>query len=288
MKYVLVTGASTGIGYSTARAFLEKGYHVYGSVRKPADAERLQQELGKNFRPVLFDVTDETAVAAAAAQIESEIGEVGLFCLVNNAGVATSGPLILQPITEIRTQFEVNVIGQFIVIQAFGKLLGARKPCPHPPGKILMISSLGGKISAPFVGAYSGSKHALEGMSNSLRRELLLYGIDVIIIGPGAVKTPIWDKPAATDISGVIGTDYEESARRFRKEFVETGREAGLEVAPFGRRMVAIAESPRPKARYAIVPNRLKDWIVPRLLPARTLDRIIGKGIGLLGKKKGK
>lgn len=283
MKHVLVTGASTGIGNYTTRGFLEKGYHVYGSVRKQADADRLQKELGDRFTPLIFDVTNPEAIAQAAQQVESEIGQEGLFCLVNNAGMATSGPILLQPLEDIRQQLEINVIGQVAVTQAFGGLLGAKKDAPFPPGKIMMISSVGGKISAPFVGAYSASKRALEGLSDSLRRELMLYGVDVIIIGPGAVKTPIWDKPSATDTSALNGTDYEKTGDRFAKYFVKTGK-GGLDAEEFGRKLVRIAEKSKPKARYSIVPNRWKDWILPRLLPTRVLDRAIAKQVGFIKK----
>jgi NAD(P)-dependent dehydrogenase (short-subunit alcohol dehydrogenase family) len=116
--------------------------------------------------------------------VETEIGREGLACLINNAGLSTSGPLMLQPIADIRRQFEVNVIGLFAVAQAFLPLLGATRNAGHPPGRIINISSVGGKVAVPFIGAYVGSKHALEGMSHSLRQELQLYGIDVIVVGP--------------------------------------------------------------------------------------------------------
>ena len=189
MKHVLVTGVSTGIGYAAAQAFVLKGYHVYGSVRRQVDAEKTQRALGPQFSPLLFDVTDHLAIAEAAKKVEAEIGKEGLACLINNAGISTSGPLMLQPLDDIRRQFEVNVIGLFAVIQAFLPLLGAQRNASHPPGRIINISSVSGKIAAPFVGAYVGSKHAVEGMSHSLRRELQLYGIDVILVGPGPVKT---------------------------------------------------------------------------------------------------
>jgi NAD(P)-dependent dehydrogenase (short-subunit alcohol dehydrogenase family) len=124
-------------------------------------------------------VTDHAAIADAAKKVEAEIGRDGLACLINNAGLSTSGPLMLQPLDE------VNLIGLFAVTEAFLPLLVAKQNPGHAPGRIINISSVGGKIAAPFIGAYVGSKHALEGMSHSLRRELQLYGIDVILVGPG-------------------------------------------------------------------------------------------------------
>lgn len=282
MKHVLITGVSTGIGYAAVEAFLARGYHVYGNVRKQADAERLQQAFGQHFTPLIFDVTDSAAIAAAAERVEAEIGKDGLACLINNAGFSTSGPLMLQPIDDIRFQFEVNVFGLMAVTQAFLPLLGAKENPGHPPGRILNISSVGGKISGPFLGAYSGSKHALEGMSNSLRRELMLYGIDVIVVGPGAVKTAIWDKPSATELGIYEHTPYAPMMVRFQKIFVGNATRKGLPAEVLGRRLVQIYEKRKPKTRYAIVPKPVNDWIMPRVLPARMIDRFIGKAIGLL------
>lgn len=282
MKHVLVTGASTGIGYAICKAFADKGYHVYGSLRKQADADRLKAELGANFQPLIFDVTDHAAVQAAARQVEAEVGGQGLACLVNNAGVATSGPLQHQPIDDFRFQFEVNVVGVLAVTQAFLPLLGAKASPGHPPGRIVMISSVGGKLAGPFLGAYSASKHALEGLSSALRKELLLFGIDVIIIGPGAIKTPIWDKPSANELGIFAETPYAPMMLKFQQYFVTNGRK-GLEADWLGRKTVEIFEKPKPKARYTFAPHKFKSWTMPRLLPDRMIDRMIGKAVGLLG-----
>jgi NAD(P)-dependent dehydrogenase (short-subunit alcohol dehydrogenase family) len=282
MKHVLITGASTGIGYAAAQAFLLKGYHVYGSVRRRVDAEKLQRALGPQFSPLLFDVTDHLAIAAAAMKVEAEVGREGLACLINNAGISTSGPLMLQPLNDIRRQFEVNVVGMFAVTQAFLPLLGAQKNATHPPGRIINISSVGGKVAAPFVGAYVGSKHAVEGMSHSLRRELQLYGIDVILVAPGPVKTAIWDKPSATELGIFAESDYAPMMLSFQKFFVESAKKDGLSAKILGRRLAEIFEAKKPKTRYTMVPKWFSGWILPRILPDRILDRLIGKAVGLL------
>jgi NAD(P)-dependent dehydrogenase (short-subunit alcohol dehydrogenase family) len=282
MKHVLITGASTGIGYAAAQAFLLKGYHVYGSVRRRVDAEKLQRALGPQFSPLLFDVTDHLAIAAAAMKVEAEVGREGLACLINNAGISTSGPLMLQPLNDIRRQFEVNVVGMFAVTQAFLPLLGAQKNATHPPGRIINISSVGGKVAAPFVGAYVGSKHAVEGMSHSLRRELQLYGIDVILVAPGPVKTAIWDKPSATELGIFAESDYAPMMLSFQKFFVESAKKDGLSAEILGRRLAEIFEAKKPKTRYTMVPKWFSGWILPRILPDRILDRLIGKAVGLL------
>jgi NAD(P)-dependent dehydrogenase (short-subunit alcohol dehydrogenase family) len=284
MKHVLITGVSTGIGNVATQAFIANGYHVYGSVRKQADADTLQRQLGPRFSPLLFDVTDHAAIAEAAKKVEAEIGSVGLACLINNAGLSTSGPLMLQPLDDIRRQFEVNVIGLFAVTQAFLPLLGAKRNPGHPPGRIINISSVSGKIAAPFIGAYVGSKHAVEGMSHSLRRELQLYGIDVIVIGPGPIKTAIWAKHSATELGMFEGSDYEPTMRKFQKLFVKPAEAKALPAEVLGERLVQIFELKKPKTRYAVVPSWFSDWVVPTMLPDRMVDRLIGKATGLLGK----
>lgn len=282
MKTILITGASTGIGYGCVKEFHKRGYHVFGSVRKPADAERLKNELGENFTPLLFDVSDPGAIQKAAEEVASILGEnQGLGGLINNAGIAIGGPLMLQPMEEIRQHFEVNVFGLIQVTQAFLPLLGAKENHPVAPGKILNISSVGGKIAAPFIGAYAATKHAVEGVSESWRRELLLYGIDVIIIGPGAVKTPIWDK--GIDVSKYKDTPYGESSTKFG-DYARSEGEKGLAPEFTGKRIANIFEKRKPKVRYAIVPQRMKNWTLPRMLPNRLIDRILGKQTGLLKK----
>ena len=282
MKHILITGVSTGIGCAAAQAFVLKGYHVYGSVRRQVDVEKLHRTLGPQFSSLLFDVTDHAAIAAAAKKVEAEIGKEGLACLINNAGISTSGPLMLQPLDDIRHQFEVNVIGLFAVTQAFLPLLGAQQNAGHPPGRIINISSVGGKIALPFVGAYVGSKHAVEGMSHSLRRELQLYGIDVIVVGPGAVRTAIWDKPSARELGIFAGSDYAPMMINFQKFFVNSAEAKGLSAEILGRRLVEIFETKKPKTRYTVVRSWISNWVLPRILPDRMFDRFIGKAVSLL------
>lgn len=191
MRSVIVTGASTGIGWGCVKVLIASGIRVFGSVRKRIDADRLSKEFGTNFRPLIFDVTDAAAVAAGAKEVEAALGDETLFGLVNNAGIAVPGPLLYQEIDDFKHQITVNLVGQLIVTQAFAPLLGVDRSRRGAPGRIVMMSSVAGRNASPFVGAYSASKFALEGLSESLRRELMLFGIDVIIVAPGAVATPI-------------------------------------------------------------------------------------------------
>jgi NAD(P)-dependent dehydrogenase (short-subunit alcohol dehydrogenase family) len=167
---------------------------VFGSVRKREDASRLQGEFGDMFVPLLFDVTDEPAVRAEAAKVSPLLGAGTLDGLVNNAGIEVAGPLAHLTTDEFRYQLEVNLLGPFVVTKAFLPLLGTDPARKGAPGRIINISSTGGRIAGPFMGAYAASKFGLEGYSDSLRRELFLFGIDVIVIRPGAIVTPIWEK----------------------------------------------------------------------------------------------
>ena len=279
MKSVVVTGVSTGIGWGTAKTLIQKGFRVFGSVRKTQDAERLQQEFGENFIPLIFDVTDEPAVQAAAQEVREQLNGQTLFGLVNNAGIAVPAPLIHQDTDDFRHQIEVNLISVLIVTKAFVPLLGSDRSQKGKPGRIINISSVGGIRGGPFLGAYVASKHALEGFSETLRRELMLYGIDVIIVGPGAIATPIWDKAEQLDTSLYAHTEYFESGRRMQKYMIEDGRR-GYPPEKVGEVVWHALTTPKPRVRYAVIPGNAVKNFIQSLLPKRTLDNIIAKNLG--------
>src|SRR5258706_7111454 len=279
MQSVVVTGVSTGIGWGTTKILLQKGFRVFGSVRKTQDAERLAKEFGANFIPLIFDVTDEAAVQAAADQVRGQLNGETLFGLVNNAGIAVPGPLIHLDTDDFRYQLEVNLVSVLIVTKAFVPLLGSDRSLRGQPGRIINISSVGGKNGGPFLEAYSASKHGLEGFSESLRRELMLYGIDVIIIGPGSVATPIWDKAEETDVSVYENTDYIESAQRMQKYMIEDGRR-GYPPEKVGEVTLQALTTPKPRVRYAVIPGSSFRRIIQTLLPRRVVDNIIARNLG--------
>jgi NAD(P)-dependent dehydrogenase (short-subunit alcohol dehydrogenase family) len=278
-RCVVVTGVSTGIGEATARVLAQHGVHVFGSVRRPADADRLRSELGDRFTPLVFDVTDAPAIAASVPIVAERLGDRTLFGLVNNAGIAVGGPLLHQPLDEFRRHLEVNTVGALAMIQAFAPLLGVDRTRQGRPGRIVQISSVAGRLSAPFLGAYAASKRALEGMSHSLRRELMLYGIDVIMINPGSVVTPIWDKAERDDGSRYAATDYAPVLQRFANAAVKSGR-SGLQPAAVGEVVWTALSTDKPRTFYAVVRRRLLNWTIPLALPARILDRLIAKRLG--------
>ncbi len=277
MKSVVITGASTGIGHGAVKVLIARGFRVFGSVRNADDAERLSREFGSAFVPLLFDVTDESAVKRAAADVTAQLKGEPLAGLVNNAGIAVPGPLLYLAADELRHQLDVNVIGQIIVTQAFAPLLKAANG--SAAGRIVMISSVGGKIATPFMGPYNASKFAIEALSDSLRRELIPMGIDVIVVAPGAVATPIWDKADAIDVSRYDNTPYAGSLGRLKQAAVEGGRK-GLSEETLGLAIHTALTTPRPKARYVVTPDRLQ-YLMGISLPKRVLDRVVAGRLGL-------
>jgi NAD(P)-dependent dehydrogenase (short-subunit alcohol dehydrogenase family) len=284
MKSVVVTGSSTGIGWGATKVLIEHGFRVFGSVRKQADGERLAKEFGAAFVPLLFDVTDAQAVNAAAEKVSAALGGETLFGLVNNAGIAVAGPLLYLKIDELRHQLDVNVVGQLVVTQAFAPLLGADTSRKGDPGRIVMISSVGGKNANPFMGPYNASKFALEGLSESLRRELMLFGIDVIIVAPGAVATPIWAKAEEVDVSQYANTPYVTQLERIRSYMLDRGPK-GLKPEKLGQAIRLALTIAHPKTRYTVSPDGLQDTMVS-ILPKRMVDKMIGGRLGLTPQKR--
>jgi NAD(P)-dependent dehydrogenase (short-subunit alcohol dehydrogenase family) len=279
MKSVVVTGVSTGIGWGITKVLMQKGFRVFGSVRKAEDAERLCSEFGANFVPLLFDVTDEAAVQAAALRVREQLNGETLFGLVNNAGVAFPAPLIYQSTDDFRRQLEVNLVSVLIVTKAFVPLLGIDRSLKGQPGRIVNISSVGGRSGNPFMGAYAASKHGLEGFSESLRRELMLHGIDVIIVGPGAVATPIWDKAEQADFSQYANTEYYEAGMRLMKYMVKGGKK-GFPPERVGEVVYHALTTARPRVRYAVIQVNSLRRFLQMFLPKRMMDRMLARYMG--------
>ena len=280
MPSVVITGASTGIGWATAKLLLDRGFRVFGSVRKQADADRLGSEFGANFTPLIFDVTDEAAVLTAARAVRNQLNGETLAGLVNNAGIAVAGPVLELAADEFRRQMDVNVIGPIIATQAFGPLLGSDPSLKGPKGRIVMISSVAGRNGNPLMSAYSTSKFAIEGLSESLRRELMLFGIDVVIVAPGPVKTPIWSKSDDVDISVYRNSPYFPALERIRKYMMKLG-EIGLPAERIAEAIFVALTSPSPKVRYQLTPDPMRH-LTTAVLPKRMIDKIIARRLGLM------
>ena len=276
-RSVVITGVSSGIGFASARTLVERGYRVFGSVRNEADAQRVRAALGAEFVALVFDVTDGAGIARAADTVAAQIGGQCLAALINNAGIGPTGPLLLEPPEEIRRVFEVNVFGAIAVTRAFLPLLGGRRNAPRPRGRIVNISSFNGGVSVPFAIAYSASKHALEAITDGLRRELWIYGIDAIAIEPGTIRTEIWDKFRAFGVEKRYAeTDYGRALAAL-PDIVEEQIRKGDPVEKVSEAVVHAIESPRPKARYPLTAL----WYLTRLIPARLLDRELTKRLRL-------
>jgi NAD(P)-dependent dehydrogenase (short-subunit alcohol dehydrogenase family) len=277
MKNIVITGVSTGIGYGASSEFIRKGYRVFGSVRKKEDAERLKKEFGSSFEALIFDIRDVKSIISEAARVKTMIGDNNLIGLINNAGATEGAPLMHIPLDQMRQNLEVLVVGQLAVTQAFLPLLGARRENNKTPGRIIMISSTSGKSGFPFVGPYATAKHALEGMSKSLRGELTMYGIDVIVVGPGNIKTAIWEKNKAETIENYRETDYYEPLKNMHKYMQDLVPRDSLDLDVFSRKLVKIFEKKNPGTRYTLVNKPLNNWIIVNLVPEKIKNRVVAK-----------
>lgn len=280
MQNIVITGVSSGIGYALVQDFIKKGYHVLGTVRSHEKGQALKEAFGIAFTPLVFDICDAASIENALKTVQPKLEKEGLVGLINNAGIANPGAQLLMPIAEFQEQLEVNVVGQVRMIQAFAPFLGASLQAHAHSGRIVNISSTSAKISMPFLGAYSASKAALEALSNSLRCELQLYGIKVIIIRPGVINTPIWDKAETKDLSVFDASDYAAAGEKFKNYAIAQGRK-GMPVELLSAKILRIFEKKSPRHSYTILPNRFSNWIIPNLLPRKVLDKYLGKLFGL-------
>jgi NAD(P)-dependent dehydrogenase (short-subunit alcohol dehydrogenase family) len=270
---VLVTGASSGMGRACTLRLAQDGFLVFAAVRKAQDAESLARSGGPRVKPVLLDVTQEETIAQAVRAVNEAVGRAGLAALVNNAGIAVPGPIELVPIDELRRQFEVNVFGQIAVTQAFLPLLRAAR------GRIVNVGSVGAKFALPFAGALNASKAALEILSDAMRMELRPWGIHVVLVSPGAIRTSAETK-LATDAEASLDSfspegkaRYGASYRSFVQAFLrlESGG-VGPEVmaATVARALTARV----PKRRYAVGPKSRLLPILFNAVPAAVADAI--------------
>jgi NAD(P)-dependent dehydrogenase (short-subunit alcohol dehydrogenase family) len=283
----VVTGVSSGIGEAIAADLVRRGWRVFGTVRRPEDGERLKSALGAGFSPVLVDVTDAAALQAAAATVASALAGEPLAGLVCNAGISLPGPLLEQPLAELDRQWQINVLGLVATVQAFAPLAGARADFAGRPGRIVTMSSVSGKLAWPFVGGYAASKHAVEAVSHALRRELMPFGVDVVIVGPGPIATPIWEKSAAAvDRERYRSTFYGPLIERFEKA-VMTHAKAALPAEAVAEVVHKALTLPKPRTRYTVTRAPFLSWTLPRLLPDRLIDRLAAGQLGLSRRRKG-
>jgi NAD(P)-dependent dehydrogenase (short-subunit alcohol dehydrogenase family) len=270
---VLVTGASTGIGEATVVHLRELGFEPVAGVRKNEDAERLGRS---GIRSVRLDVTDADQIAAVGA----ELGDGALAGLVNNAGVAVASPIEFLPVEQLRRQLEINLIGQVAVTQA---LLPALR---RTRGRIVNVSSIGGRVALPLVGTYNMSKFGLEAFSDVLRRELRTQGVDVIAIEPGGIKTPLWEKGGelADEILDDMTAEGEQlygpMIAAVRRETAKIEQVRGLPPRVVAEAIGTALTADRPRARYLVGRDAKARALVARVLPDRVIDRLIMRALG--------
>jgi hypothetical protein len=276
----VVTGASSGIGRAVAKSLAAAGWRVFGSVRKESDARDAAADVGLLFTPLMFDVTDETAIKAAAETVRSALKGRTLQGLVNNAGVAVAGPVRYLDLDDLQRQLDINLFGVIRTTQAFLPMLGADRSFQGPPGKIVNMSSVAGELASPFMAPYAISKHALEALSKSLRVELLKHGVDVVVVGPGAIRTPIWAKADEINVDRYRGTEYHEDLKKLRDAMQEFGA-SGLEPNAVGDLLRDILTGKKRGARYAILRNKLLMWTLPRMIGPRALAKATARRFGL-------
>lgn len=276
---VVVTGASTGIGWAAAKILIAHGHHVFGSVRKKDDADRLSREFGDLFTPIFFDITDQDAIGKAAAEVRLALDGHRLAGLVNNAGIAVPGAIMEMPLDEIRRQIDVNIIGAIAVSQAFAPLLGTEAGMRGKPGRIVNIGSIGGRHAFPFNVPYHISKFGLEGLSEGLRRELMIFGIDVIHVAPGSVRTPIWGKGKDFNFDQFKGTPYEKPLGLMKQTSTAIGKR-GSEPEVLGEVIYRALTDPKPKVYYRSTNEPLRYHAITKL-PKRLVDRLIARAVGI-------
>ena len=279
-RTVVITGASSGIGTACARYLDTCGFSVWAGVRRREDGEELRRLSSARLRLLLLDVTDPASISSATRTVAEAVGEDGLWALVNNAGISVAGPLELLPLSDMRTQFEVNVFGVLAVTQSFLPLLRQGR------GRLVNISSIAGRAATPFLGAYCSSKFALEAMSDAWRMELAPWGIKVSIIEPGAVQSQIWRR-ATQSATRMLASLPPEAFRLYeqplsRMQTVMAGVEARAIPAEVVARAVAHAlTDSRPRVRYLVGTDaRFRAWL-KWILPDRVQDRLLAWFLGL-------
>ncbi|MBI3808408.1 MAG: SDR family oxidoreductase [Nitrospirae bacterium] len=272
---VVVTGASTGIGAACALDCVSRGMTVFAGVRDSRAGEALAAKGGPSIIPIMLDVTDESSIARSVEVVQRVVGSAGLGGLVNNAGIVIGSPLEVIPLSQLRKQLEVNVIGQIAVTQGFLPLLRRGR------GRIVNMGSIAGRGTIPLLGPYSASKYALEALTDALRMELRPWGIQVSIIEPGAIATPIWEK-SAKEAEGLEASASEEAKALYREAVIRI-REAIAQAAQRAIPPEAVVRAvhhaltaDRPRTRYLVGTDaKLRAWMV-KWLPDRVQDRLLG------------
>ena len=277
---MVITGASSGIGAACARYLDERGFTVWAGVRRIEDGDELARLSSARLRLLLLDVTDQASISPAGRRVAEAIGESGVWGLVNNAGSSVAGPLELLPLSDVRRQFEVNVIGVLAVTQMFLPLLRKGR------GRLVNISSIAGRAATPFLGAYCGSKFALEAMSDAWRLELAPWGITVSIIEPGAVQSKIWQRAAMSATRMLDGVTpelfrlYQQPLSRMQTAIARVAARA-IPAEVVARAVAHALADARPRTRYLVGNDARFRALLKWILPDRIQDRLVAWFLGV-------
>jgi NAD(P)-dependent dehydrogenase (short-subunit alcohol dehydrogenase family) len=279
MRSALVTGSSTGIGRATALRLDAAGWRVFAGVRKEEDAESLRAAGSERLTPVTLDVADVGAIAAVAEQLSAELGSAGLDGLVNNAGISLPSPLETMPLEDFRLQIEINLTGQVAVTQAL------LPPIREARGRIVFLSSIGGRIAFPFTGAYHAAKFGVEAVGDVFRRELRRAGISVSIVEPGSIATDIWDRGerASDEIGGRSPQRealYGDAIEKYRKT-VRGVAKRGIPPEKVAEVIEHALSAGRPHTRYLVGWDAKFQARAKYLIPTRIFDRVVARATGL-------
>ncbi len=273
-RSVLITGASTGIGETCALRLDSAGYRVFAGVRRPPDGERLRAAASERLHWIPLDVTEESQIESAVEVVGNALGGGGLAGLVNNAGIAVGGPLEYLTAASLRRQLEVNVVGLHAVTRAFLPLIRRAK------GRIVHIGSISGRIASPLTGAYAASKHAVEALSDALRLELAPEGIEVSVVEPGQIRTPIWSKGLA-EFETVSDRIPPEGLVRYRpllrvmRQILERAPRHAAPPEVVADAVQHALEAAEPHTRYVVGKDAwIRLWLT-RLLPDRAMDALV-------------
>ena len=284
---VVITGCSTGIGEACALRLDAAGWRVFAGVRREEDAGRLASRASGRLEPVIVDVTDAASIARASETVKARLAGARLTGLVNNAGIAIAAPLEHIPIDDFRRQLDVNVVGQLAVTQAFLPLLRAGPAGPAGrAGRIVLIGSIAGRLTVPFLGPYSASKFALEAMADALRVELQPWNLHVSLVEPGSIATPIWKKGAEqgnrmqSRLGPGVTEQYGVALDAIRRVAAATASR-GIPADAVARVVEHALTSPSPKTRYLVGADaRQRAWIA-KLVPDRLRDALLTRVLGI-------
>ncbi|MFI5496794.1 SDR family oxidoreductase [Actinoplanes sp. NPDC051859] len=279
-RAVVVSGASSGLGLACARQLDQLGFRVFAGVRRPADADALRAAASPRLHPIMLDVTSEESIAQALALVTAEVGDRGVWGLINNAGICVSAPLECVAPEQLRQQLETNLIGHHAMIRAFLPLTRTAR------GRIVNVSSGLGRVASPYLGAYAASQFAKEGYSDSLRRELRPFGVHVVVVQPGAIKTPIWGKVSEVGNQTLEGAPaavanlYRESFLRFLAGNDRRAQASATRPESFAAAVADALTARSPKSRYRVGRDSRLTSVVYRLLPDKVLDTVFTSVVG--------